>query len=276
MNKEIRVVFAHAQETDIAIKAIVKDGTIWTTQASMVDLFGLSPVAINNHLQNIYADEELSEDATVSEMEIVHYDGGRRVKRSATFYNLDVIISVGYRINSRQATKFRIWATGILKEYMTKGFTMDDEHLKRGNSVYSKDHFRELLERVRSIRTSERRIWQQITDVFAECCIDYDKSSETARRFYATVLNKFYYAIAVQNSVDTMPDEKTVVKNCLDEEQIRQLERCASDFFDYIEDLIERENTFTMEEFAASATAFLEFRRYNLLSDTEIILPKQV
>ena len=224
-------------------------------------------------------------------MEIVQQEGVRRVKRNVDFYNLDAIISVGYRVNSRRATQFRIWATGVLKEYMIKGFAMDDERLKQGKAVFGKDYFRELLERVRSIRASERRIWQQITDIFAECSIDYDRDSSITRSFYAMVQNKFHYAITGQTAAEIiyiradrnqenmglttwknapngriLKSDVTVAKNYLSESQIRQLERAVTGYFDYIEDLIERENTFTMEEFAASVNEFLAFRKYDILT----------
>ncbi|MDP3058355.1 MAG: virulence RhuM family protein, partial [bacterium] len=208
------------------------------------------------------------------------------------FYNLDAIISVGYRVNSRKATHFRIWATGVLKEYMTKGFALDDERLKQGKAAFGKDYFRELLERVRSIRTSERRIWQQITDIFAECSIDYDKDSPVTQDFYAMVQNKFHYAITGQTAAEIvyakadrskenmglttwknapegriLKSDVTIAKNYLSETQIKRLERAVSGYFDYIEDLIERENVFAMEEFAASINAFLAFRKYEILTD---------
>lgn len=212
------------------------------------------------------------------------------MERELQFYNLDTIISVGYRVNSIRATNFRIWATSILKEFITKGFALDDDRLKQGKTAFGKDYFKELLERVRSIRASERRIWQQITDIFSECSIDYDKNSEITKRFYATVQNKFHYAITgqtaaeiVYNSADrnkehmglttwkNAPDGRvlksdvSVAKNYLDEKQIRTLERAVSGYFDYIEDLIERENTFTMEEFEKTINEFLAFRRYDIL-----------
>lgn len=236
-------------------------------------------------------------------MEITTQHGaieGKTQTKGVNFYNLDAIISVGYRVNSRQATKFRIWATGVLKEYMIKGFVLDDERLKQGETVFGKDYFKELLERVRSIRASERRIWQQITDIFAECSIDYDKNSDVTKRFYSTVQNKFHYAITGQTAAEIVyssadrekenmglttwknsPDGRilksdvTVAKNYLDEKQIRQLERTVSGYFDYIEDLIERENTFTMEEFAESVNEFLNFRRYMTLTDNGKISAKQ-
>lgn len=217
---------------------------------------------------------------------------GKTQNKETQFYNLDAIISVGYRVNSKRATSFRIWATGVLKEYMIKGFAMDDERLKQGKTAFGKDYFRELLERVRSIRASERRIWQQITDIFAECSIDYDKNAQITHDFYAMVQNKFHFAITGQTAAEIVytsadrtkenmglttwknaPDGRilksdvVVAKNYLKEKQIRQLERAVTGYFDYIEDLIERENTFTMEEFAASVNEFLAFRRYDILRD---------
>ena len=225
-------------------------------------------------------------------MEIVQQEGNRQVKREQNFYNLDAIISVGYRVNSRRATQFRIWATNVLKEYMIKGFAMDDERLKQGKTAFGRDYFRELLERVRSIRASERRIWQQITDIFAECSIDYDKDAQVTHEFYAMVQNKFHYAIVGQTAAEIvytkadrtkknmglttwkhapegriLKSDVLIAKNYLEEKQIRQLERAVTGYFDYIEDLIERENTFTMEEFAASVNEFLTFRKYDILRD---------
>ncbi len=292
MNRQIHYVLYHSDESDVSVNAVVQNESIWVTQKAMADLFGVNTPAISKHLKNIYEEGELIEESTVSKMEIVQTEGSRQVKRNVDFYNLDAIISVGYRVNSRQATKFRIWATGVLKEYMIKGFAMDDERLKQGEAVFGKDYFRELLERVRSIRASERRIWQQITDIFAECSINYDKHSEVTKRFYATVQNKFHFAITGQTAAEiiyTLADHEkehmglttwknapegrilksdvTTAKNYLDEKQIRQLERAVSGYFDYIEDLIERENTFTMEEFEASVNEFLSFRRYEILKD---------
>ena len=300
MNKQMHFVLYHSDESDVSVNAVIQNDSIWVTQKAMADLFSVNTPAISKHLKNIYEEGELIEESTVSKMEIVQTEGNRQVRRNVDFYNLDAIISVGYRVNSRQATKFRIWATGVLKEYMIKGFALDDERLKQGEAVFGKDYFRELLERVRSIRASERRIWQQITDVFAECSIDYDRNSEVTKRFYATVQNKFHFAITghtaaeiVYNSADSKkehmglttwknsPDGRilksdvTIAKNYLDEKQIRQLERAVSGYFDYIEDLIERENTFTMEEFEASVNEFLNFRRYDVLKDNGRISAKQ-
>lgn len=202
MNKQIHYVLYHSDETDVSVNAVVQNDSIWVTQKAMADLFGVNTPAISKHLKNIYDEGELDEISTVSKMEIVQTEGSRQVKRNVDFYNLDAIISVGYRVNSHQATKFRIWATSVLKEYMIKGFVLDDGRLKQGEAVFGKDYFRELLERVRSIRASERRIWQQITDIFAECNIDYDKKSEVTKRFYATVQNKFHYAITGQTAAE--------------------------------------------------------------------------
>lgn len=292
MNKQIHYVLYHSDETDVSVNAVVQNDSIWVTQKAMADIFNVDRSVITKHLNNIYKEEELSRNSTCAKIALVQTEGSRQVKRNVDFYNLDAIISVGYRVNSHQATKFRIWATGVLKEYMIKGFVLDDERLKQGEAVFGKDYFKELLERVRSIRASERRIWQQITDIFAECSIDYDKKSEVTKRFYATVQNKFHYAITgktaaeiIYNSADSQkenmglstwknsPDGRilksdvTVAKNYLEEKQIRQLERAVSGYFDYIEDLIERENTFTMEEFEASINEFLSFRRYDILRD---------
>ena len=279
-------------DEEARVQVAVKDETIWLTQKGMAELFGCSSDNISLHLKNIYESGELLFSATAEEISVVRREGTRNVTRKVMFYNLDAIISVGYRINSRRATQFRIWATGVLKEYMRKGFALDDERLKQGRAVFGKDYFRELLERVRSIRASERRIWQQITDIFAECAIDYDKDSLEAHDFYAMVQNKFHYAITGQTAAEIIisradhtkenmgletwkhaPDGRilksdvTVAKNYLPEKEIKRLERAVTGFFDYIEDLIERENSFTMEQFAASVDEFLHFRRYQLLPD---------
>ena len=276
-------------EEDVSVQAVIRDETIWLTQKAMAELFGVSKQSISYHLNNIFSEGELLQKAVVKEILTTASDGKNYPTQ---YYNLDAIISVGYRVNSRRATQFRIWATGVLKEYMIKGFALDDERLKQGRTAFGRDYFRELLERVRSIRASERRIWQQITDVFAECSIDYDKNADITHAFYAMVQNKFHYAIAGQTAAEIvytradrhsenmglttwknapegriLKSDVTIAKNYLDEKQIRQLERAVSGYFDYIEDLIERENTFTMEEFAASVNEFLAFRRYNILPD---------
>lgn len=292
MNENFRFLMYRSAEQDISVNAVIRDETVWLTQKAMAELFGVEIPAISKHLTNIFAEGELEAEATLSKMEIVQQEGKRKVKRTLDFYNLDAIISVGYRVNSRRATHFRIWATGVLKEYMTKGFALDDERLKQGRTAFGRDYFRELLGRVRSIRASERRIWQQITDIFAECSLDYDRDAPLTHEFYAMVQNRFHYAITGQTAAEIIytsadrhkehmglttwknaPDGRilksdvVVAKNYLTEPQIRQLERAVTGYFDYIEDLIERENTFTMQEFSASVNEFLAFRRYDILPD---------
>lgn len=290
MSKEIQFILYSVESEDIKLKVAVKDETIWVTQRGMAELFGVNIPAISKHLSNIFNEGELSQESTVSKMEIVQIEGDRKVSRFVDFYNLDAIISVGYRVNSHRATQFRIWATSVLKEYIQKGFVLNDERLKQGEAIFGKDYFHELLERVRSIRASERRIWQQITDIFAECSVDYDKDSKITQEFYATVQNKFHYAITGQTAAEIVysradsskehmglttwknsPDGRilksdvTIAKNYLDEKQIRKLERAVTGFFDYVEDLIEDENVFTMQQFAEAINAFLEFRKYKIL-----------
>lgn len=292
MNKELQFLIYSTPEENVLVDVVVKDEDIWVTQKAMAELFGVKVPAISKHLKNIFEEGELQQESTISKMETVQNEGTRNIKRLVDFYNLDAIISVGYRVNSHKATKFRIWATQILKEYMQKGFAMDDERLKQGKTFFGKDYFRELLERVRSIRASERRIWQQITDIFAECSLDYDEKSPITHQFYATVQNKFHYAITKQTAAEIVynnadhtkenmglttwknaPDGRilksdvTIAKNYLSEKEIRQLERAVTGYFDYIEDLIERENTFNMEQFSASINEFLAFRRYDILPD---------
>lgn len=290
MANELQFILYNIDQKDIKVKVAIKDETIWITQRGMAELFDCSADNISLHLKNIYQDGELQEEATAEDFSVVQIEGTRRVTRNVKFYNLDAIISVGYRVNSHRATQFRIWATNILREFIKKGFVLDDDRLKQGETIFGKDYFRELLERVRSIRASERRIWQQITDIFAECSIDYDKNSIITKEFYATVQNKFHYAITGQTAAEIVyskadsskehmglttwknsPDGRilksdvTIAKNYLDEKQIRRLERTVSGFFDYVEDLIEDEHTFTMKQFAESINAFLEFRQYKIL-----------
>ena len=289
MENSFQFLIYRSAEEDVSVDAFIKDDTVWLTQKGMAELFGCSVDNISLHLKNIFASGELDKDSVTEKISATAADG----KNYRTqFYNLDAIISVGYRVNSRRATRFRIWATGVLKEYMTKGFALDDERLKQGRDAFGKDYFRELLERVRSIRASERRIWQQVTDIFAECSIDYDRSSPVTKEFYAMVQNKFHYAITGQTAAEiiyakadhtkehmglttwknapegrVLRSDVSIAKNYLSEKQIRQLERTVTGYFDYIEDLIERENTFTMEQFAASINEFLSFRRYDILPD---------
>lgn len=297
MNSEIKYLIYNTPQEAVSVKAVVKGETIWLTQKAMAELFDCSTDNISLHLKNIFAEGELDKNSVTEKISATATDGKNYLTQ---FYNLDAIISVGYRVNSRKATQFRIWATSVLKEYMTKGFAMDDERLKQGEGTFGKDYFRELLERVRSIRASERRIWLQITDIFAECSIDYDKEADITKDFYAMVQNKFHYAITGKTAAEIIntsadktkehmglttwknaPDGRilksdvTVAKNYLEEKQIRQLERAVTGYFDYIEDLIERENTFTMEEFAKSINEFLAFRKYDILKGKGSISKKQ-
>lgn len=289
MENEIQFLLYSMPDEQGKVQVIVKDGTIWCTQKAMAQLFGVDRSVITKHLKNIFDSGELRQESVCAKNALTAADGK---KYQTTLYNLDAIISVGYRVNSIKATKFRQWATLVLKEYITKGFALDDERLKQGTAVFGKDYFRELLERVRSIRASERRIWQQITDIYAECSTDYDKSSPTTRDFYAMIQNRFHYAITGMTTAEIIytranhtkdhmglttwkhaPDGRVlksdvnIAKNYLQPEQIKRLERVVAGFFDYIEDLIERENTFTMNQFSASVNKFLEFRNYHILPD---------
>jgi hypothetical protein len=293
MNKEIQFLLYDMPDEQGTVQVVIKDETLWCTQKAMAQLFGVGVPAISKHLSKIYEEGELNKDVTVSKMEIVVNRGYRgEVKELIDFYNLDAIIAVGYRVNSSKATRFRQWATKVLKEFIQKGFVLDDERLKQGKTAFGKDYFRELLERVRSIRASERRIWQQITDIYAECSIDYDKDSPTTKDFYAMIQNRFHFAISGQTAAEIIythadhtkdhmglttwknsPDGRilksdvSIAKNYLSEQKIRQLERAVTGFFDYIEDLIERENAFNMDQFSHSVNEFLEFRKYQILPD---------
>ena len=295
MSKEIQFLLYSLPDEEGKVQVVIKDETLWCTQKAMAQLFGVGVPAISKHLKNIFEEGELIKNVVVSKMEITTQHGaieGKTQSKEVEFYSLDAIIAVGYRVSSLKATRFRQWATKILHEYIKKGFVMDDERLKQGTAVFGKDYFRELLERVRSIRASERRIWQQITDIYAECSTDYDKNAPTTRDFYAMIQNRFHYAITGQTAAEIVytkadhtkehmglttwknaPDGRilksdvSIAKNYLQEKEIRQLERAVTGFFDYIEDLIERENTFNMEQFSASVNEFLAFRRYQILPD---------
>ncbi|MFT4186141.1 MAG: virulence RhuM family protein [Micrococcaceae bacterium] len=286
------IIFYQTDDGQLKVNVLIQDETVWLNQAQMVELFNSSKATISEHIKNIYEEGELEKESTVRKFRTVQKEGKREVEREVNHYNLDVIISVGYRVKSIVGTRFRQWALKTLKEYMIKGFVLDDERLKQGQNLFSKDYFRELLDRVRSIRASERRIWQQITDIFAECSINYDKNSPVTKEFYAMVQNKFHYAITGQTAAEIiyskankeaenmgltnwknspkgriLKSDTTVAKNYLSEKEIKQLERTITGYFDYIEDLIERENTFTMEEFAKSIDEFLAFRKYEILAD---------
>lgn len=295
MSNEIQFLLYTMPEADGKVQVVIKEETLWCTQKAMAQLFGVGVPAISKHLKNIFEEGELSREVVVSKMEITTQHGAIEDKmqtHSVDFYHLDAIIAVGYRVSSLKATRFRQWATKILNEYIRKGFAMDDERLKQGTAVFGKDYFRELLERVRSIRASERRIWQQITDIYAECSTDYDKNSSTTKDFYAMIQNRFHYAITGQTAAEIIytksdhtkknmglttwthaPDGRvlksdvSIAKNYLQEKEIHQLERAVSSYFDYIENQIERHNVFNMEQFAASVNKFLTFNDYKILPD---------
>ena len=289
LSKDLQFLIYSTPSDRMTVDVVVRDETLWLTQKTMAELFDIDRTVITKHLKNIFLDRELEENAVRATFAHTATDGKIY---DTNFYNLDAIISVGYRVNSAKATQFRIWATKTLKEFIQKGFVLDDERLKQGKDVFGKDYFRELLDRVRSIRASERRIWQQITDIFAECSLDYDKNSSTTKDFYATIQNKFHFAIIGQTAAEIIyskadrnkaymgltnwknsPDGRilksdvAVAKNYLIEKDIQRLERAITGYFDYIEDLIDRENTFTMEQFNESVNAFLNFRQYKILID---------
>jgi hypothetical protein len=282
--KQNNFILYTTSEGDVKLNVLLENETIWLTQEQMSQLFDRERSVITKHIGNVFSEGELEEKSNV---QILHISGS---DKPVKFYNLDVIISVGYRVKSQRGTQFRIWATKTLKEYIIKGFVMDDNRLKQGEAVFGKDYFKELLERVRSIRASERRIYQQITDIFAECSIDYDPKAEITQNFYALVQNKFHFAITGQTAAEIIyknanakkenmglttwknaPEgrivktDTTIAKNYLQEKEIKQLERTVTGYFDYIENLIERENTFTMESLANSVDKFLNFNEFKIL-----------
>lgn len=278
-----------APNGEIRVEAFLHEENIWLTQKRMAELFGVTPQNITIHLTNIFAEGEIEEISTCKEILQVQKEGNRSIERKTKYYNLDAILSVGYRVNSRQATQFRIWATKVLREYIIKGFAMDDKRIKNGQ-YFGKDYFQELLERVRSIRASERRMYLQITDVFSECSIDYDKNSQTTKGFFASIQNKFHFAITGKTAAEIiyekadaknekmglktwadspkgriLKSDTKIAKNYLDENKIKKLERIVSSYFDYIENQIEKHNTFTMETLASSVNKFLEFNDFKVL-----------
>ena len=303
MQDEIKFLIYHTPDNSAMIDVIVKDDTIWATQSAIALLFGIDRTGISRHLRNIFEEGELDEKVVSAEIAHTTPHGaipGKTQEQTPRFYNLDAIIAVGYRANTKKATAFRIWATNTLKEYMLKGFAIDDNRLKRAETLFGKDYFKELLERVRSIRASERRIWLQITDIFAEISVDYDKDSDVTKDFYATVQNKFHYAITGQTAAEIvhgkadrskanmglttwknspggriLKSDSEVAKNYLTEAEIRRLERGVSGYFDYVEDMIENENTFTMVDFAKSIDNFISFRNWKVLDGKGKITHKQ-
>ena len=289
MLQEIQFILYNLPEKEGKVQVIIRDETLWCTQKAMAQLFGVDRTVVSKHLKNIFESAELQQDSVCAKFAHTAEDGKIY---NTQFYNLDAVISVGYRVNSLQATRFRQWATKILNEYIKKGFVLNDDRLKQGETVFGQDYFQELLERIRSIRASERRIWQKITDIYAECSIDYDKDSPTTHDFYAMIQNRFHYAITGQTAAEIVyhnadhakehmglttwknsPNERilksdvTVAKNYLPEKKIKELELAVSAFFEYIENLIRRRNTFNMEQFSESVAKFLSFMDYQILPD---------
>ena len=288
MNDDLKkFVLYTAPSGEIRVDVLLQNETVWLSQKAMSLLFDCSADNVSLHLKNIFESNELKENSVTEVFSATASDGKTyKVKH----YNLDAIISIGYRVNSAKATQFRIWATQTLKEYIIKGFVLDDNRLKQGQAIFGKDYFKELLQRVRSIRSSERRIYQQVTDIFAECSIDYDSHADITKNFYATVQNKFHFAITgstaaeiIANTADAtkenmglstwknspngrvLKSDVVVAKNYLQEKEIKQLERTVTGYFDYIEGLIAREHTFTMNQLAESVNKFLNFNDYKVL-----------
>ena len=284
-----KIVLYQAENTNICVDVIFKDETFWLTTKSMAELFGVNTQAITRHLGNIYDEEELNKSATCSKMEQVQNEGNRSVRRTVDFYNLDVIIAVGYRVNSKKATRFRQWATKTLKEFITKGFVLNDEMLKNGQP-FGKDYFDELLERIREIRASERRAYQKITDIFEQCSCDYDKNSDITRQFYAFVQNKLHYAVTGKTAAQLIyeradaekptmglttwkdaPDGKIykkdigTAKNYLNEKEISRLNRLVTMFIDYAELMAEDEVLMSMQDWVAQTDQFLKNNRRDVL-----------
>lgn len=287
MSNEIQFLLYNLPDKEGRVQVVIKDETIWCTQKAMAELFGIDKSGISRHIANIFREEELQQDTTVAKIATVVNRGIRgEVEELVDFYNLDMIIAVGYRVSSPKATKFRQWATKILNEYIKKGFVLDDERLKQGTEVFGKDYFRELLERVRSIRASERRIWQQITDIYAECSIDYDKNSPTTHDFYAMIQNRFHYAITGQTAAEIIytkadhthehmglttwknaPDGRilksdvSIAKNYLQENEIVTM------YLDYATRQARRHIPMTMADWASKLDAFLQFNDAEILRD---------
>lgn len=289
MLQEIQFILYNLPEKEGKVQVIIRDETLWCTQKAMAQLFGVDRTVVSKHLKNIFESAELQQDSVCAKFAHTAEDGKIY---NTQFYNLDAVISVGYRVNSLQATRFRQWTTKILNEYIKKGFVLNDDRLKQGETVFGQDYFQELLERIRSIRASERRIWQKITDIYAECSIDYDKDSPTTHDFYAMIQNRFHYAITGQTAAEIvyhnadhakehmglttwknspngriLKSDVTVAKNYLPEKKIKELELAVSAFFEYIENLIRRRNTFNMEQFSESVAKFLSFMDYQILPD---------
>jgi hypothetical protein len=289
MKNDHEIVLYQMDDTNVCVSVFYKDETFWLTQKAMAELFGVNTQAITKHLGNIYEEGELIREATCSKMEQVQTEGSREVRRNVDFYNLDAIIAVGYRVNSRKATKFRQWATKTLKEYITKGFVLNDDMLKNGQP-FGKDYFDELLERIREIRASERRAYQKITDIFEQCSYDYDKNSEITKEFYSFVQNKLHFAVTGQTAAEIIykradaqnptmglttwkdaPDGKilkrdiVVAKNYLNEKEMSRLNRLVTMFIDYAELMAEDEVLMSMQDWVDQTDQFLKNNRRQVL-----------
>lgn len=285
------IIFYNTPTGDVKIEVIFNDETFWITQKQMAELFGVEVPAINKHLSNIYETGELDEKATISILETVQQEGTRMVKRNVEFYNLDAIIAVGYRVNSHQATQFRIWATKTLREFIIKGFVLDDERLKQGKR-FGKDYFDELLERIREIRASERRFYLKITDIYEQCSIDYNKDAEITKKFFKTVQNKLHWAITGKTAAELIADRADAsqpnmglttwknapqgkilksdigtAKNYMQEKEIKELERIVTMYLDFAELQAERQVPMKMSDWVSRLDAFLQFNEYNILRD---------
>ncbi len=293
MNRELKeseFLLYSSDNGDVKIEVFLKDETVWLTLNKVAELFETTKQNISYHFQNVFESGELDKKATVKEILTVQKEGNREVSRELEFYSLDAIIAVGYRVNSKRATNFRIWATKTLREYIIKGFVLDEDRLKQGEKAFGKDYFKELLERIRSIRASERRIYQQITDIFAEICEDYDKTAEITKNFYAMVQNKFHFAITGQTAAEiihskadrklpymglttfknspngrVLSSDVTIAKNYLEEKEIKKLERTISGFFDYLENVIENRIVLKMEDMVVAVDKFLSFNEFKIL-----------
>ncbi len=290
--KNSEIIFYTAPQGDVKVEVLVREETVWLTQKMMAELFKTTPQNITLHLKNIYAEGELEEAATCKDFLQVRTEGGRKVRRTQKFYNLDAIISVGYRVKSKVATQFRIWATRVLREFIIKGFALDDERLKQGGTLFGKDYFDELLERIREIRASERRFYQKITDIYAQCSIDYNPQAEITKQFYQTVQNKLHWAITGQTAAEIiaqradakkkhmglttwknapkgkiLKSDVTIAKNYLNEKELKNLNRIVSMFLDYAELQAERHIPMKMKDWVARLDAFLQFNQYDILNN---------
>lgn len=289
MTETNNIIFYQTENADVVVNVVYKDETFWLSQKAMAAVFDVNPQAITKHLSNIYEEQELVKDSTCSILEQVQREGKRNVKRSVEFYNLDAIIAVGYRVNSKKATKFRQWATKTLREYITKGFVLNEKLLKNGKQ-FGQDYFDELLEKIREIRASERRAYQKITDIFEQCSCDYDKDSETTKNFYAFVQNKLHFAVSgntaaeiVYNRADSQKEhmgltswknspngkiyksDVTIAKNYLNEKEISRLNRLVTMFIDYAELQAEDGNLMKMQDCVDAVNMFLQSNRQKVL-----------